>query len=475
MLPKNCIPKKTRVNQNSSSSSNSKKKTSGVQTKDPNFFFITDEENYIRRNGEISKRARDNYQRAVNYINEWNHLMNEFLKRKRKDEKSNVKLEFSNSIKKLQFTNIPNFMAFFIAIFQTEDFNSNIIIPEQKSSFSQTSYHQEKDCSIGKQASRSKNSIVLPEIEEDMSDAENVAKFTRDIQESQYRNYPSRKQNTPPHTRNVNSSKSFIEKPCLNQKCSTRCSEDNILKIPPNIFGKENDCTAFLSKSVTNSQNSLKNHIPRKNQSFATLPTTSSSVFQQKRHLTGILSASGMIASEINARGTPLVVKNMFEAIQGPVAFPNRGNILKNISKNVSSSSSSVILSDEECKEINVEDINQNTNNFRETATFNFETYGDGLAGQRTPKSHPLKLNERDLHTKDRNLINSIGIFTEAGDLKLNAKKYLNKKEDVKKGIFRIPRVSQIHLSENYTKSCTSESIFSDVISLQSSDIRSDD
>lgn len=71
-----------------------------------------------------------------------------------------------------------------------------------------------------------------------------------------------------------------------------------------------------------------------------------------RRRPSGFLSPNGMIASEINANGTPITVRDMFEKAQNPLGvFVSRGNILKNISRS-GSSSSSIILSDKESGEV---------------------------------------------------------------------------------------------------------------------------
>ncbi|XP_044758796.1 uncharacterized protein LOC123316671 [Coccinella septempunctata] len=477
MLPKDINGlRRPRVAQNSSIQSIQRSKNYSTQT--ANLGFVEGSSTSIATDGKISKNDQNNYKKAIDFVNKWNNAMSDFLKKKssNKNQDSKVK-ECFDFDENLSIATVPNYMAFFVAIqeLNTDEIIINSIIAGRnsdskrtvkKNSYTQTKISQEKVVVDVKSQTQ-----YVRFAEETTENVENIPK---QIQKSQYGTYPHKNPQKSLATDNYNH--------CPPLKHNTRFSESNIRQTSPNPL--RNDTIGRNTRDPTsNCVNPTQNSPLRQKQSFVTFSGSSSGTVRHRRTPTGLLSPNGMIASEINANGTPIVVRDMFEKVQNPVGvFVSQGNILKNISRS-DSSSSSVILSDKESGEVKFEmgerddHLERTSSPYRDEGRYGGESFvrhgessGCDVVAQPI-KNHPLNLNERDLNSKDKNFISSIGIFTEAGELKQNAKSYLEMKEDVRKGTFRAPRLSQLHMTDHYNaKSCTSESLLSDIVSTRSSE-----
>ncbi|XP_045478295.1 uncharacterized protein LOC123683349 [Harmonia axyridis] len=445
MLPKDTgSSRRPRVAQNSSVSSMQKRKNCGTQTPKIDWERCS---HIIVIDGKISKNDQDNYKKAVDFVNKWNDAMNDYLKKR--SSKSKVK-EMDEAF---YFTPIPNYMSFFVTLQELDNRYLDATKPVRKNSYSQTKFPQEKIVVDVKSQTQYVKST------EDPNDVENIPK---NIQLAQYGTYPHKKTNLQKSQRTQYSN--F----CPPLKHSARFSESNIRQTSSNRA--QNDQPGYSPSAAAMNSSIRQNH------SFANFNVTSSSVGRHKHPIPGLLSPNNRMAPEING--------NMFGKPQNPLSvFVSQGNILKNISRS-GSSSSSVILSDKDSEQLNLDDAGSERDDVERTSSpygnerryegnFDHREASSGCEEEDTPvKQHPLNLNERDLNSKDKNFINSIGIFTEAGELKPNAKSYLETKEDVRKGTFRAPRLSQIHMTEHYNvKSCTSGSLLSDIVSTRSSEI----
>ncbi|KAL3273087.1 hypothetical protein HHI36_014542 [Cryptolaemus montrouzieri] len=461
MLPKDNSPKKTRSVQNSPNLHAPKRKTSYVQTDNLNCLCFVNGENLISKNGDIPKNAQHNYRKAVEYVNKWNQRMNEYIKNIGNEKQTRAKVQKKSLIDDIKITSIPNFMTFFMAIIkQPANEYSNSQGFELQNSLTQTKPSSENINLPINMPSKSRNYISLSEITEDVLDDGNISELTKNILESQYKSYP-RRIHSYPKSINNNTLPSSFKKSSVPD--TTRHNEWIIQETVSNTVRKDLQNKNEVCSRPTNNLRCQQSPSLRRNQSFGAFPTTPPNGLYQKQLPTGFLSSNGMIASQINSKGTPLMVKNMFEEIQHPLGiFVSKGNILKNISiGGDSSNNSSIILSDKDSKELKNKGEQAEEENF-------FDSKEVEEIEEIDP--HPLKLNERDLNTTDKDFINSIGIFTEAGELNQNAKTYLEKKEDVRRGTFRTPRVTQIHMRRKFnTKAYLSESLS------DSSDIRFDD
>lgn len=443
-------------------------------------FKSEDGVNFINTYGQINREILETYNKAVDCVNYWNEKMNVYLK-------SNIKYDKGdgfNIFGLLQLTSVPNSMAFFGALLQAvQDSWLNtgkctIQSSEIKHNSSQTTLSTQNKIqqtnikwNFGYNSSRvrTRNMRKSPVSTDKASITTETLEDTKDwiLTESPILSRVSiSKSHSCQGNENCNICKYHQKKnqrPPVddfqrNEILTSNKKKQTVFERPATTVHKLN-----LRKDSTNSKNKFQGVMSHKG-----LKNTSIS---QNTAIFRMLSPNSMAASQINTNGTPITVKNMFEDLK---CDRKTGNIFYNLSKTASASKgdesdeSYIPTDDDFCSspkktnsalrrittsQYSLHNVCSKNNIQLITLTVNSED------------PHPLHLNDRDLNLVDKEVINSIGIFNEKGKIKPGVKQYLEKNE-VRKGLFRTPRINRIHMTKDFSlKSCTSDSIVSDMLS----------